>query len=359
MDYEKKYKNALEWARQVINGETGFIRKEVEEVFPELQESADDKIREEIISALKWANHKGVYDKHIAWLEKQGKEESIDKVEPKFKVGDWITDGEAVFYVTSYDIDYGYQLETQKGTLFHFSDEKVENKYHLWSIQDAKDGDVLACNEEILLFKSYSVQNRISVYCWYNGQTDNFHSIEVTDASLTTRNKIYPAKKEQRDLLFQKMKEAGYEWDAEKKELKKIEQSIDIPFGAKDSEFQEVSYYIQEGFHAEIDGNKVVIKKGEQKSAWSEEDERMRQYIVNDLKFIKELVNDPHHVVPVKRVEKEIDWMESLKERYAWKPSDEQMRALHDMNLTGNISYARQGQTLIELYNDLKKLKEE
>ena len=26
----------------------------------------------EIISALKWANHKGVYDKHIAWLEKQG-----------------------------------------------------------------------------------------------------------------------------------------------------------------------------------------------------------------------------------------------------------------------------------------------
>lgn len=39
-----------------------------------------------------------------------------------------------------------------------------------------------------------------------------------------------------------------------------------------------------------------------------------------------------------------------------WKPSEEQIKALHDMNLTGNISYAGQGQVLIELYNDLKKL---
>ena len=42
---------------------------------------------------------------------------------------------------------------------------------------------------------------------------------------------------------------------------------IDIPFGAKDSKLQEVSYYIPEGFHAEIEDNKVIIKKGEQKPA--------------------------------------------------------------------------------------------
>ena len=74
MDYEKKYKNALEWARQIMNGETGFIRKEVEEVFPELKESEDERIRKEIISALKYANHKGVYDKHLVWLEKQAEQ---------------------------------------------------------------------------------------------------------------------------------------------------------------------------------------------------------------------------------------------------------------------------------------------
>ena len=35
---------------------------------------------------------------------------------------------------------------------------------------------------------------------------------------------IKPATKEQRDLLFQKMEESGYQWDAEKYELKKIVQ---------------------------------------------------------------------------------------------------------------------------------------
>ena len=39
-------------------------------------------------------------------------------------------------------------------------------------------------------------------------------------------------------------------------------------------------------------------------------------------------------------------------------PSEKQMKALHDLNLTGNISYSGQGQELINLYNDLKKLRE-
>ena len=38
--------------------------------------------------------------------------------------------------------------------------------------------------------------------------------------------KTYPATKEQQDLLFQAMKEAGYKLDSEKKELKKIESKI-------------------------------------------------------------------------------------------------------------------------------------
>lgn len=40
----------------------------------------------------------------------------------------------------------------------------------------------------------------------------------------------------------------------------------------KESELQEVSYYIPEGFHAEIEANKVVIKKNERKPTWSEVD---------------------------------------------------------------------------------------
>jgi hypothetical protein len=66
-----------------------ILNEALEFLIPELKESEDEMIRKEIISALKYANHKGVYDKHLAWLEKQG--ESADKVEPKFKAGDWVT----------------------------------------------------------------------------------------------------------------------------------------------------------------------------------------------------------------------------------------------------------------------------
>jgi len=132
-----------------------------------------------------------------------------DKVEPKFHEGEWVANrfGD-VWHIDSFD-SKNYQVSNGDRHCY-FPIEK-QDEMHLWTIQDAKDGDTLACNEEILLFKSYSVQGRISLYCWYNVQTNNFHSKGVDDASLTTRNKICPATKEQHDLLFQKMKEAGYE----------------------------------------------------------------------------------------------------------------------------------------------------
>ena len=37
-------------------------------------------------------------------------------------------------------------------------------------------------------------------------------------------NEVYPATIEQRDTLFQKIKEEGYDWDSDKKELHKIEE---------------------------------------------------------------------------------------------------------------------------------------
>lgn len=157
------------------------------------------------------------------------KEKEVDMVEPKFKVGDWITDGEAIFHVTSYDINYGYQLETQKGTLFHFSDEKVENKYHLWTIKDAKDGDVLQLGEVTAIFKKYIGQEKCICYCSVcEGEFEI--PIENGEDNIYGCTNTTPATKEQRDLLFQKMKEAGYEWNAELKKVSKITTPADVGF---------------------------------------------------------------------------------------------------------------------------------
>ena len=44
----------------------------------------------------------------------------------------------------------------------------------------------------------------------------------------TSATDVKPATKEQRDMLFKKIKEAGYQWDEKKKELRKIQPHYDI-----------------------------------------------------------------------------------------------------------------------------------
>lgn len=41
----------------------------IQYIFPELKENEDERLRREIISALKFASNDGIYDKHIAYLE--------------------------------------------------------------------------------------------------------------------------------------------------------------------------------------------------------------------------------------------------------------------------------------------------
>ena len=91
-------------------------------------------------------------------------------------------------------------------------------------------------------------------------------------------------------------------------------------------------------------------KQGEQKPAWSEEDEMNLRRLMLYLSCREKITSE------VKS--KYMDWLKSLKERYTWKPSDEQMTALRRMK----AAIAGEGEIykpLNSLYEDLKKLREE
>ena len=298
-------------------------------------------------------------------------------VMPKFKVGDFIVNDYCMGKVIELTDD-AYLLDTGHGIPF-----SCEHNAHLWTIADAKDGDVLQLGAVTAIFKEYIGNGNCMCYCSVCSGEFEIPSQDGDDNSYGCHNAT-PATKEQCDLLFSKMKEAGYEWDAEKLELIKVPKPKE-PEGAlkklldeQDRFYKEAKIVLEDkdtalaflrrtgiideyGELAEkyrsdqtpattisavngacstaiTDGNTSVTSKeverqyctGQYESnvrefpiEWSEEDERMCQYIVDDLGFVKELVNDPHYVVSVERVEKEIDWMESLKERYTWKPSDE------------------------------------
>jgi len=88
------YDRALEVLHKYDGANIMFSQSLKEEMFPELKESDDERIRKELIDIVKCAYKRGVIilgekekEKYIAWLEKQ-EQNPTDNVEPKFKVSD-------------------------------------------------------------------------------------------------------------------------------------------------------------------------------------------------------------------------------------------------------------------------------
>ena len=184
-------------------------------------------------------------EKCIAWLEKQGETDPCIgctndkgcvtcengnlkeiKIEQKFKVGDWI-----VYYRNDSSREILYVYDIRDGR-YYFNDNihlswsvrECNEKCHLWTIQDAKDGDVLAYATDegdswIMIYRS--------LYEPYEGHV-HYHALLVNDdfsdkgTCCICIDDLKPATIEQHELLFRKMKEEGYQWDKNKKELIKL-----------------------------------------------------------------------------------------------------------------------------------------
>lgn len=161
------------------------------------------------------------------------------KPEHKFHVGQYITDGYVGGQITSIEDNYScYKILDFMGGINTSIPFTLQDNYHLWTIQDAKDGDVLALSwledknlwEKIIIFKKYhskGVKGLCSMPC-VEGYGNTFKNGEMIFTEIppyyskTWTCNLHPATKEQRSLFFQKMKEAGYKWNDETKTLEKL-----------------------------------------------------------------------------------------------------------------------------------------
>lgn len=150
-----------------------------------------------------------------------------DKVESEFHEGDWVVCevtgsiyqiGQCIENLNNHK--YGYDLI---GGGYIGSDETEH--YHRWTIADAKDGDIIACDskygQEIGIVKKYIGKyggcTCFETYCFVD-----WDGIFRIGENMGSPN-IHPATKEQRDQLEKAMKDAGYTFYFGKKELKKTE----------------------------------------------------------------------------------------------------------------------------------------
>ena len=227
MNYEQRYKEALERARKIENREPINVPDGTSipvVIFPELKESEDERIRKAIHIYLDWLDGrkdyapKGEYSIRdmIAWLEKQGKQKTVDKVEPRFHEGDWVVSHyNHVAHIKAID-EKNYFLSCDNGSCERLSIEYIDRNWRLWTIKDAKDGDMLHSPSHRLIW-IYKNCGQYYACVNMNYTTENI----CTNGSMVIPNDVCPATKDEQTILFERIKEEGYEW-SDKKELIKL-----------------------------------------------------------------------------------------------------------------------------------------
>ena len=132
------------------------------------------------------------------------------------------------FYQIKNITEKEYTLVGCDGSVITRPIQDVDRLASDFTIQDAKDGDVLCCKSGwMCIFKAINNHtNTFSSYCfmdrykWFCNRGSECHILDK-EFIKSYNAELYPATKEQRDLLFQKMKEAGYEWNSKTKTLEK------------------------------------------------------------------------------------------------------------------------------------------
>lgn len=198
--------------------------------------SRDGKIMLDMFPSKSWTSIKDVkpatkeqYDLLFAKIKEAGYQWDCEKKElrkiisPKFQIGKWIAYNENRTSLPPKQIIgiTGNRYIVSGNCAYDF--KTLEADWHLWTIADAKNGDILysPCCKLLWIYKDNNS-------CYVGNNLNYNKDSMVINSPICIPIDVVPAAKEQCDVLFQKMEENGYEWIADKKELRKIKSHYDI-----------------------------------------------------------------------------------------------------------------------------------
>lgn len=140
----------------------------------------------------------------------------------KFNVWDWIVgNSKHPYQISGMDESMYYFLGHTGGQLIM----SIDRNFHKWTIDDAKDGDVLVYSDTItIFFYKNKTSFRISMYAKL---VNDEIKTDVTD-ELSSTNIIKPATLEQIKFFIKKLNSEELYWDSWNKQIKSTKQNMNL-----------------------------------------------------------------------------------------------------------------------------------
>lgn len=327
----KAYDEALAKAVKIHRNYKGRVRAVdvvIEEVFSELQESEDERIRKELLEHCKnqakpyiqTGNKCPKIQSWIDWLEKQGEQKSF----ARYKVGDTIyynSFGEVksmiVANITT-DSTNNPMYEDENGNAV-FEEDLIEQK-SAWTPMDEQHVENL-----LAIIEGHGYPGEV---VWLNSLKDRVQSKQKNPVWSKEDDKILKS-------IIINIENLQFSEDMREK-------YHHIPNANK-------SYY-----QIKIDWLKSLKDRVQPMQEWSGIDKDILFRTIDNLRFLRDDVSkDPKYSVNVIDIEREVTWLKSLRPQSQWKPSGEQINALYDVL---NPSDGVDKKALESLYEQLKKL---
>jgi len=141
------------------------------------------------------------------------------KIKSRFHEGDWIVFNGFTLLIE--EVVQGYYRTVSINGIHNSYDWDIDNLARLWTIQDAKDGDILTCystkkGEPIMqtgIFKQYMANNCFLAYIgidWDGNLKTDFYMGNTLMGSTIGNTDIFPSTKEQRDYFLAETSKAGF-----------------------------------------------------------------------------------------------------------------------------------------------------
>lgn len=366
--YERAYKNALERAKKLhsesIIAKLRGDQEKIEQIFPELRESEDERIRRELIEYLKQRSKSGfnqevkICNNGIAWLEKQG-----ENKDQRHSILDELIEADDIYQMSVNDamveeaknkaIDalsklgisklLGLEKQGHDGKKWIYEDVYLKEKEQL--IQNGidevlenpqkygleKQGEQPSWSEEDEKMKSLIISTLTSMGTLNLERYHHMNLDEVKNWLKSIKDRVQPQPRQ--------------EWSEEDSErLLRIHQFI---WANRKGDTDEI-------YQQEQDADWLMTLNHQPKQEWSKKDEDVWRTLLFNFENMnrKYLWGDGENCYAIDIV----NFLKSLKPQSHWKPSEEQMEALNAINNIGELSYIGQSDLLIKLYNDLKNL---